>query len=117
MGPGYTKTKCVGQVVTLNAVDVQLYAVLMYLFYSLIQIASGLYEVDTMSCAGDDCFYIPSRRFAGEKVWYLENIKAIIPEPLPSSSSARQFCVVPEIWAKCKKKTPAVLLHKKDEQS
>ncbi|CAK6973238.1 uncharacterized protein LOC119773151 [Scomber scombrus] len=32
------------------------------------QIASGQYKVDTMSCAGDNRFYIPSIRFAGEKV-------------------------------------------------
>ncbi|CAG5897230.1 unnamed protein product, partial [Menidia menidia] len=32
------------------------------------QIASGQYEVDTMSCAGDNRCYIPSIRFAGEKV-------------------------------------------------
>ncbi|XP_038153357.1 uncharacterized protein LOC119791359 [Cyprinodon tularosa] len=74
------------------------------------QIASGQYEVDTMSCAGDNRFYIPSIRFAGEKVWYyLDDIKEIIPEPLPTSSSARHFCVVSEIWAKYKKKVQLII--------
>lgn len=59
----------------------------------------------TMSCAGGKRFYIPSKPFVVEVSHYLDDIKEMIPEPLPSSSSARLFCVVPEIWAKYKKKT------------
>lgn len=77
-----------------------------FFFYLLLQIVSGQYEVDTMSCAGDNRFYVPSIKFTGDKVWYyLEDIKEIIPEPLPATSSARHFSVVPDIWAKYRKKT------------
>lgn len=75
------------------------------LFNALIQIVSCQYEVDTMSCAGDNRFYIPSIKFPGDKVWYyLEDIKEIIPEPLPATSSTRHFSVLLEIWAKYRKK-------------
>lgn len=58
-----------------------------------------------MNSAGDNRFYIPSIKFPGDKVWYyLEDIKKIIPEPLPATSSARHFSVVPEIWAKYRKR-------------
>ncbi|KAL1252036.1 hypothetical protein QQF64_019832, partial [Cirrhinus molitorella] len=32
------------------------------------QIAEGQYEVDTMTCAGENRFYVPSIRFPGERV-------------------------------------------------
>lgn len=69
------------------------------------QIANDQYEVDTMNCAGVNRFYIPSIRYEGEKVWYYpDDIKSIIPEPQPATSSARHFCVLPEIWVKYAKK-------------
>ncbi|CAL8237232.1 unnamed protein product [Arctogadus glacialis] len=68
---------------------------------TITQIVNDQYEVDTMSCAGANKFYFPSVRFDGEKVWYFfHDIKSIIPEPQPATSSARHFCVLPEIWAK-----------------
>jgi len=58
-----------------------------------------------MSCAGPNKFYVPSIKYEGEKVWYyFDDIKAIIPEPQPATSSARHFCVLPEIWEKYKTK-------------
>ncbi|XP_062847785.1 uncharacterized protein LOC134310183 isoform X1 [Trichomycterus rosablanca] len=70
------------------------------------QIVDGQYEVDTMSCAGENRFFVPSIRFPGERVWYYRNdIRDIIPEPLPVTSSARHFCVLPEIWARHRKVT------------
>lgn len=58
-------------------------------------------KVDAMSRAGDNRFFNPSLKFPVDKIWYYrEDITDIIPEPLPSTSSARHFCVVPEIWAK-----------------
>ncbi|KAJ8361367.1 hypothetical protein SKAU_G00178920 [Synaphobranchus kaupii] len=72
---------------------------------AITQIVGDQYEVDTMNCAGENKFYIPSIRFDGEKVWYYrDDIKCIIPEPLPATSSARHFSVVPEIWAQHRKK-------------
>lgn len=54
-----------------------------------------------MNSAGENKFYIPSIRFEGEKVWYYpDDIKCIIPEPLPITSSARHFSVAADIWAK-----------------
>ncbi|KAF4114265.1 hypothetical protein G5714_004488 [Onychostoma macrolepis] len=48
------------------------------------QIVDGQYEVDTMSCAGPNKFFIPSIRYEGEKVWYyFDDIQGIIPEPHP----------------------------------
>ncbi|KAG9269190.1 hypothetical protein AMEX_G16186 [Astyanax mexicanus] len=32
------------------------------------QIADDQYEVDTMNCAGENRFYVPSIKFSGEKV-------------------------------------------------
>ncbi|XP_049337292.1 uncharacterized protein LOC107197431 [Astyanax mexicanus] len=70
------------------------------------QIADDQYEVDTMNCAGENRFYVPSIRFSGEKVWYYrQDIRDQIPEPLPVTSSARHFCVLPDIWAKHKQRT------------
>ncbi|KAL1250664.1 hypothetical protein QQF64_018460 [Cirrhinus molitorella] len=70
------------------------------------QIAEGQYEVDTMTCAGENRFYVPSIRFPGERVWYYrQDIRDIIPEPLPVTSSARHFCILPDIWAKHKKRS------------
>ncbi|KAL1258015.1 hypothetical protein QQF64_011259 [Cirrhinus molitorella] len=72
---------------------------------TITQIVDGQYEVDTMSCAGSNRFFIPSKRYEGEKVWYyFDDIKAVIPEPQPATSSAQHFCVLPEIWAKYTKK-------------
>lgn len=69
------------------------------------QALAGQYEVDTMNRAGENKFYIPSIKFDGDKVWYYgEDIKSVIPEPMPASSSARHFSVDPEIWAKHSKK-------------
>ncbi|KAJ8342717.1 hypothetical protein SKAU_G00326450 [Synaphobranchus kaupii] len=40
-------------------------------------------------------------QFPGDKVWYYESdIKTVIPVPMPATSSARHFCVLPEIWEK-----------------
>lgn len=51
-------------------------------------------------------FYVPSIRFPGERVWYYrQDIRDIIPEPLPVTSSARHFCILPDIWAKHKKRS------------
>lgn len=58
-----------------------------------------------MSCASGNHFYIPSKPFVVEVSYYLDDIKEMIPQPLPSSSSARLFHVMAEIWAKYKKKT------------
>ena len=70
-----------------------------------LQIVGDQYEVDTMNCAGENKFYIPTLRYDGEKVWYyFDDIKCIIPEPLPATSSARHFSVAAEIWAKHTKK-------------
>ena len=58
------------------------------------------YEVDTMYRAGTNRFFIPGVEIPGDKVWYLpDDIRAVIPEPMPASSSGRHFCVLPEIWA------------------
>ncbi|XP_062386091.1 uncharacterized protein LOC134073124 [Sardina pilchardus] len=71
------------------------------------QISNGQYEVDTMTAIGENKFYIPTVKFPGDKVWYFQDdIKAIIPDPLPITSSARHFCVLPEIWNKHSKKNP-----------
>ncbi|KAL2092912.1 hypothetical protein ACEWY4_012710 [Coilia grayii] len=68
------------------------------------QIAEGQYEVETMNSIGENRFYYPARRYPGERVWYYrQDIRDIIPEPLPATSSARHFCVSPNIWAKHKK--------------
>lgn len=70
-----------------------------------LQIVGDQYEVDTMNCAGENKFYTPTLRYDGEKVWYyFDEIKCIIPEPLPATSSARHFSVAAEIWAKHTKK-------------
>ena len=72
-----------------------------------LQISNGQYEVDTMTVIGENKFYIPTVKFPGDKVWYFQDdIKAIIPDPLPITSSARHFCVLPEIWNKHSKKNP-----------
>ncbi|XP_048092646.1 uncharacterized protein LOC125289715 [Alosa alosa] len=72
------------------------------------QISNGQYEVDTMTAIGENKFYIPTVKFPGDKVWYFQDdIKAIIPKPLPITSSARHFCVLPEIWNKHSKKSPS----------
>ncbi|MGH0127646.1 UNVERIFIED_CONTAM: hypothetical protein FKN15_071801 [Acipenser sinensis] len=65
------------------------------------QVVNEQYEVDAMSRAGDNRFFNPSLKFPVDKIWYYrEDIIDIIPEPLPATSSARHFCVLPEIWAK-----------------
>ena len=70
-----------------------------YLFYLCpLQIVEDQYEVDTMNCAGENKFYIPSTRFNEKRVWYyLDEIKCVIPKPLPTTSSARHFSVAAEI--------------------
>lgn len=56
-----------------------------------------------MESAGGNRFYTPSTRIPGDKVWYFkENILDLIPEPMPTTSSARHFNVAEEIWAKHK---------------
>ncbi|KAK1889254.1 Protein MLP1 [Dissostichus eleginoides] len=65
------------------------------------QIVEDQFEVDTMNCAGENRFFYPSIGFPGDKVWYFrDNIKDMIPEPMPATSSARHFSVAAEIWAK-----------------
>ncbi|KAJ7991312.1 hypothetical protein DPEC_G00296020 [Dallia pectoralis] len=45
-----------------------------------------------MNCAGENRFYVPSIRFPGERVWYYrDDIRDIIPEPLPVTSSSRHL--------------------------
>lgn len=54
-----------------------------------------------MSRAGENRFFVPATQFTGNKVWYNEtDIKEVIPEPMPATSSARHFSVLPEIWGK-----------------
>ncbi|KAF7652466.1 hypothetical protein LDENG_00096270 [Lucifuga dentata] len=68
------------------------------------QIVDEQYEVDTMSRAGENRFFVPSITFPGDKVWYFQSdIKSVIPTPMPATSSARHFSVLPEIWNKLKK--------------
>ncbi|CAL8392379.1 unnamed protein product [Arctogadus glacialis] len=70
------------------------------------QAVAEQYEVDTMYRAGTNRFFIPGVEIPGDKVWYLpDDIRAVIPEPMPASSSGRHFCVLPEIWEKYSKKT------------
>ncbi|XP_056449969.1 uncharacterized protein LOC130385486 [Gadus chalcogrammus] len=70
------------------------------------QIADDQYEVDTMTRVGENRFYVPSIRFPGEMVWYYrQDIRDIIPEPLPAISSARHFCILPDLWEKHKIRT------------
>lgn len=65
------------------------------------QIVAEQYEVETMNRAGENRFYFPSFRFAGDKVWYFpEDIKQVTPKPMPATSSDRHLCVLPDIWAK-----------------
>ncbi|XP_038124838.1 uncharacterized protein LOC119772465 [Cyprinodon tularosa] len=94
--PDATETIKVGQLVLVQY-DGDLYP------GKVTQIAEGQYEVETMSCIGENRFYYPSKRYPGEDVWYYrQDIREIIPEPLPATSSARHFCVLPDIWAKHK---------------
>ncbi|KAI4805510.1 hypothetical protein KUCAC02_010120, partial [Chaenocephalus aceratus] len=68
---------------------------------TVIQIVEDQFEVDTMNCAGENRFFYPSIGFPGDKVWYFrDNIKDMIPEPMPATSSARHFSVAADIWAK-----------------
>ena len=54
-----------------------------------------------MNCAGENRFFYPSIGFPGDNVWYFkDNIKDMIPEPMPATSSARHFSVTADIWAK-----------------
>ena len=67
------------------------------------QIADDQYEVDTMTRVGENRFYVPSIRFPGEMVWYYhQDIRDVIPEPLPATSSATHFCILPDVWEKHK---------------
>lgn len=69
-----------------------------------IWIVAEQYGVDTMYRAGLNRFFTPTVQIPGDKVWYFpEDIKQVIPEPMPATSSARHFCVLPEIWAKYSK--------------
>ncbi|KAG7242798.1 hypothetical protein INR49_018960, partial [Caranx melampygus] len=55
-------------------------------------IVAEQYEVDTMYRAGPNRFYTPTVKIPGDKVWYFpEDIKEVIPEPMPATSSARHF--------------------------
>ncbi|KAF7640973.1 hypothetical protein LDENG_00002470 [Lucifuga dentata] len=68
------------------------------------QIVDEQYEVDTMSRAGENRFFVPSITFPGDKVWYYQSdTKSVIPAPMPATSSARHFSVLPEIWNKLNK--------------
>ena len=59
---------------------------------------SGHYD----SCRGNR-FHVTSIRFPGEMVWYYhQDIRDVIPEPLPATSSATHFCIMPDVWEKHK---------------
>ncbi|KAI4830301.1 hypothetical protein KUCAC02_001941, partial [Chaenocephalus aceratus] len=63
---------------------------------TVIQIVEDQFEV--VNCAGENRFFYPSIGFPGDKVWYFrDNIKDMIPEPMPATSSARHFSVTAEI--------------------
>ncbi|KAG5845369.1 hypothetical protein ANANG_G00138170, partial [Anguilla anguilla] len=68
---------------------------------TITQIVGEQYEVDTMIRVGENRFFNPAVKYPGDKIWYLPgDIKEVIPEPLPVTSSRRHFCILPEIWAK-----------------
>uniref|UniRef100_A0A0E9UT56 SGF29 C-terminal domain-containing protein n=1 Tax=Anguilla anguilla TaxID=7936 RepID=A0A0E9UT56_ANGAN len=62
---------------------------------TITQIVGEQYEVDTMIRVGENRFFNPAVKYPGDKIWYLPgDIKEVIPEPLPVTSSRRHsaFC-------------------------